>query len=80
MRGQMVCYAELRPESQEQGLKVRWQFDESQLKNCQLQLKKVEGQALEYVVGRDGDLGVVDRLSIQKSCSSGKISIKSIKL
>lgn len=40
MRGQMVCYAELRDLSKVDELKVVWQFKLDQMKNCQLGKEK----------------------------------------
>ena len=80
MRGQMICYAELSEDSSEGSLLLRWLFNENLMKNCSLSLRKKEVNTIEYEVSKEGgSLGIVDRLSITKSCSSGKISIKSLK-
>jgi len=81
MRGQMICYAELREDSKMERAKVNWLFNAEQMKNCQVRHGKVDESSLMIEVDKaHGNIGVIDRLSIVKSCSSGRVSIKATKV
>lgn len=50
------------------------------MKNCKISLGRANDSSLLIEVDKNhGNFGVIDRLSIAKSCSSGKVSIKIIK-
>jgi hypothetical protein len=80
MRGQMVCYCQLQPESKREEATVGWQFQPEQMKNCRLALGKKGNNSIEYTVSKGrGNVGTVERLELAKSCSSGKVALKLVK-
>jgi hypothetical protein len=50
------------------------------MKNCQPSISRRDESSLELVISQEKPaFGVVDRLSISNSCSSGKVALKVIK-